>query len=180
METELKKVWVTMEPITEGEKIGWSAPTGFHLTEPENWCCQYTVVDPEEFIAHMRRYSRLPKHALSREEYELLCSENGVELCNDDDLDNSGMEYGDFGMSHYHTDPANRKTGIAYTIHQLRYRSLKDEFKRRKEMAPKPVRVPDYPEGLKLGCGCVVYSKMGIMQASMGTSCPDCYDRMSD
>lgn len=39
---------------------------------------------------------------------------------------------------------------------------------------------PDYPQGRKLACGHTVYYKCEVMSASMGTSCPNCYDRMSD
>lgn len=39
---------------------------------------------------------------------------------------------------------------------------------------------PDYPQGRKLDCGCTVYQQSDVMNASMGTSCQDCYDRMSD
>lgn len=38
----------------------------------------------------------------------------------------------------------------------------------------------DYPDGRRLDCGHVVYNKHEVMAASLGTSCPDCYDRMSD
>lgn len=49
-------------------------------------------------------------------------------------------------------------------------------------MAPQPKaeRQPDYPEGRKLDCGHTVYWKREVMNASRGTACPDCYDRMSD
>jgi hypothetical protein len=43
-----------------------------------------------------------------------------------------------------------------------------------------PRKAPDYPNGRKLSCGCTVYYKIDVMHASLGTSCPDCYDRMSD
>ena len=47
--------------------------------------------------------------------------------------------------------------------------------------APAPrVRLDDYPEGRKLACGCVVYSQHEVMSASLGSSCGQCYDRMSD
>lgn len=35
-------------------------------------------------------------------------------------------------------------------------------------------------EGWELDCGCVVHHYSHIMNASMGTSCTDCYDRMSN
>jgi hypothetical protein len=40
-------------------------------------------------------------------------------------------------------------------------------------------RSPDYPNGRKLSCGHTVYWKSDVMSASLGSSCPDCYDRMS-
>jgi len=39
---------------------------------------------------------------------------------------------------------------------------------------------PDYPQGRRLSCGHMVYYADEVMSASMGTSCLDCYDRMSD
>ena len=38
----------------------------------------------------------------------------------------------------------------------------------------------DYPQGRKLACGCTVFYAAHVMNASLGTSCQDCYDRMSD
>lgn len=38
----------------------------------------------------------------------------------------------------------------------------------------------DYPNGRKLDCGCTVYYQSEVMSASMGTSCQNCYDRMSN
>jgi hypothetical protein len=35
-------------------------------------------------------------------------------------------------------------------------------------------------EGWRLDCGCQVYSRSRIMDTSSGTSCPRCYDRMSN
>jgi len=46
--------------------------------------------------------------------------------------------------------------------------------------APVPVRSnPDYLNGRVLDCGCTVYFKSDVMNANNGTSCPNCYDRMS-
>lgn len=42
------------------------------------------------------------------------------------------------------------------------------------------MRVPDYPAGRKLTCGHVIYYRSHAMSASLGTVCPDCYDRYSD
>lgn len=38
----------------------------------------------------------------------------------------------------------------------------------------------DYPNGRRLDCGCVVYYRSHVMNASIGTACADCYDEMSD
>ena len=40
-------------------------------------------------------------------------------------------------------------------------------------------RKHDYPTGRTLDCGCIVYDAREVMNASLGTSCADCYDRMS-
>jgi len=37
----------------------------------------------------------------------------------------------------------------------------------------------DYPTGRVLDCGCTVYDAIEVMNASLGTACADCYDRMS-
>lgn len=41
-------------------------------------------------------------------------------------------------------------------------------------------RAPDYPGGRKLACGHTVYYARDVMTTGRGTSCPGCYDRMSD
>lgn len=44
----------------------------------------------------------------------------------------------------------------------------------------KPAHKYDYPDGRELDCGCTVYFSHEVMSASLGTSCQNCYDRMSD
>jgi hypothetical protein len=48
------------------------------------------------------------------------------------------------------------------------------------EFKANKIAARDYPEGKKLDCGCVVFFKEHIMGANFGSSCCDCYDRMSD
>lgn len=43
-----------------------------------------------------------------------------------------------------------------------------------------PRRAPDYPNGRRLDCGCVVHYSTQVMRANMGSSCCGCYDRMAD
>jgi hypothetical protein len=48
------------------------------------------------------------------------------------------------------------------------------------ELMRKHTPQPDYPNGRRLDCGCVVYYRSHVMNASIGTACADCYDEMSD
>ena len=48
------------------------------------------------------------------------------------------------------------------------------------ERAAAQIAARDYPEGCKLNCGHIVYYKGNVMIASRGSSCADCYDRMSE
>lgn len=66
-------------------------------------------------------------------------------------------------------------TGKALSYGTDWYEQIRDADARRK---PKP-RPRDYPNGRRLDCGCTVYYQVGIMNASMGSSCEGCYDRMS-
>jgi len=45
--------------------------------------------------------------------------------------------------------------------------------------SPKPAIRHDYPTGRTLDCGCTVYDKHEVMNASTGSACESCYDRMS-
>ena len=118
-------VWTTMEKTTEGRFV----ESGYHTTEPEKWYRCFTVEDPQEFIEHMRRFNSIPKKPLSRTEYEKVCQDFDVSPAEDQDLKIYGTTLTTLGTSnyHYHTDPANRQSGIENTIHGLRYRELQKE-----------------------------------------------------
>ena len=63
----------------------------------------------------------------------------------------------------------------------LRYDTEWYAYIRDADAQPKPrPTVQDYPQGRKLNCGHTVYMASHVMSASRGSSCPDCYDRMSD
>jgi hypothetical protein len=125
MMNNLKKVWVTMEPCKD--RPGWCSPTGYHLTEPLKWYTCYQVPDPIEFIAHMRMIDDLPTGPIfCRMKYETLCRDNDITPLPDECLRNSyDQESWDFKMSHYHTDPRNRKKGLAIKLHRKRYLAIK-------------------------------------------------------
>lgn len=48
------------------------------------------------------------------------------------------------------------------------------------ERRAKAEAAKDWPDGRKLSCGHVIYYKSQVMSASLGSSCSECYDRMSD
>ena len=45
--------------------------------------------------------------------------------------------------------------------------------------SPKPAVHQDYRTGRILDCGCTVYNSHEVMNASLGTACASCYDRLS-
>lgn len=118
-------VWTTMEKTGDGRYV----ESGFHRTEPEKWYRVFTVTDPEEFIAHMRRFQSIPRKALSREAYVELCREFGVAPASEDDLELYGTTLRSSSTTSYlnHTEPENREFAIADAIHKLRYRSIRKE-----------------------------------------------------
>ncbi len=56
-------------------------------------------------------------------------------------------------------------------------RNDRDDWYSNCRYAPEPVR-PQMPEMVKCSCGCTV-PRSSVMNASLGTSCPECYDNMS-
>ena len=117
-------VWMVMEPLAD--KPGWYGPT-YRTEEPDSWNTKYSVPDPESFADHMARYDAIPRVALTREQYEALCNEWGVEPVSDAEMGQYGDNHGDYGMSHYHTVPQNRLTGVAATLCQRRWWAVRDE-----------------------------------------------------
>ena len=68
------------------------------------------------------------------------------------------------------------------TIEQARaYRALYIEWKKREDSKKKtePEKPKEKIELVKCTCGHSIRKSL-IMNANLGTSCPDCYDRMSD
>jgi len=63
---------------------------------------------------------------------------------------------------------------------EIRYRA--DDWYPYIRLTPPPRRPRriDYPDGRQLDCGCTVEMAHEVMSSSRGTSCPNCYDRMSD
>jgi hypothetical protein len=117
-------------------------------------------------------------YALSRSEYEQACADNNTEIMTDVECDSYGVKYGEFAPRLTQDDEIESNINF-YKKMQLancRSRGIEQE---KKEQKPEPKKL-DYPNGRKLACGCTVYNQSEVMSASRGTSCPDCYDRMSD
>lgn len=115
--------------------------------------------------------------ALDRETYEKLGSELHINTMSDADVDSYGVRYGEFRL-----DVPGVRSGtplarmLEIDLAHLRMRGIDQE----RAAQPKPAPKLDYPQGRKLDCGHTVYHQSEVMSASLGTSCPDCYDRMSD
>ncbi len=58
---------------------------------------------------------------------------------------------------------------------QIPASTMEDELEAAR-LQPRPA--PDYPDGRKLRCGCIIYHRHEEMTASLGSSCFNCYDRM--
>ncbi len=130
-------------------------------------------MDNAEFYTKYAEF--VPRDNLSREQYEQHCTRASIP-CHDDAKIRSmsyGLHYGDFTPPSYTVEYAI-EMGLA--LHRIL--TLEAEDKATRATRPKPQ--PDYPEGRKLDCGCIVNWKREVMHASMGTSCQNCYDRMSD
>ena len=126
-----------------GTEVYYSVDKGWTTKEPERWDYAYNIPDnPENFISHMEKYFSIPAGPYDRETYEKVCTEFEVEPIADGDFHPYGMEYGNFGMAHYHVNPENRHSGISNTIHQQRFFGIQKE--KSTEEIKKPVTVMNY------------------------------------
>ena len=87
-----------------------------------------------------------------------------------------GIAYYDPYVAGYTAPECKRQMQIIGTELNPRLAAIKAM----RDAQPKVRRNHDYPDGRVLDCGCVVYDAGQVMTTSRGTSCPYCYDRMSD
>lgn len=127
----------------------------------------------------MDAISNVPS-SLNRAEYEAACKSAKVSPLSDSECDSYGVRYGDFvpWLDKGENGGYPPETCVQMALARRRLRAIDEE--REAARAAQPAPQPDYPNGRKLDCGHVVYWKSEVMSASRGTSCPDCYDRMSD
>lgn len=141
--------------------------------EAATWCEMWNA-----HSAALRPLRELPVE-LSRAEYEAACAHFGAEVLLDAQCDSYTVKYGEFHPWLEKGQPAGYtpEYAVKMALAKGRMRAIQSERAQR----PKPPRPePDYPDGRLLDCGHVVYWANNVMSASNGSSCLDCYDRMSD
>lgn len=144
-----------------GTGSGWSRP--YDTRE-----AAIAVFEAEERAG---RHNRSFFGPIDRETYERLCQATGVDAIPDGEIsDNYGIRYGDFSMSHYSEETRDR-------MHLARRRqsALEDEAKARRAQQP----ATSAPIISCPNCGRETY-RSNLMNASLGTACPECYDDLSD
>lgn len=121
----------------------------------------------DECVEFVKKLVSLPD-TLTRDDYISACDLFAISALSDSDISSDERryfnKYGDFDIFQ-----------ISERLCQMRFNSIESESKPVESESIEPVEV-----GLVIAdCGhrC---SKNVIMSASMGTSCPNCYDRMSD
>lgn len=119
----------------------------------------------DECIAHIEKLVSLPESVLSRKEYIEACELFNVDIECDEHINSNERAYsnrfGDFDFFQ-----------ISEILRQMRYRSIQEDKK------PAPIELEDKIIVIA-DCGHKC-NKTAIMFASLGTACPDCYDKMSD
>jgi len=106
--------------------------------------------------------------ALTRAEYESACNDLGAEILPDSKCDSYGVHYGVFFPPEYSIE-----TCAAMTLADKRRVGIKNEQREAaKARPPRPVEPM-----VRCDCGhkCL---RSQAMSAALGSSCPDCYDRM--
>ena len=106
--------------------------------------------------------------ALTRSEYESACNDLGAEILPDSECDSYGVHYGVFFPPEYPIEKC-----AAMTLADKRRVGIKNEQREAaKARPPRPVEPM-----VRCDCGHKC-PRSQTMSAAMGTSCPDCYDRM--
>ena len=105
---------------------------------------------------------------MKRAEYETACTAKGIQAVSD-----AAWERWDY----YAAGGSKEDRELHWTRQQSFFgEQHESEAKAETKVEPKAVVAE---EMVKCSCGCTV-ARSEVMYASMGTSCPDCYDSMSD
>ena len=131
-----------------------------------------TAAQAEAWESNLKAFwaAEVPK-ILSQDEYLKLCQKHDVPAM---DIVKSayGIEYAEIQPSQ------GWKKMLQYALAYARL--MTDQAERKAAIVRQPVLVDDYPNGRKLDCGHTIYNQVEVMSASLGSSCTDCYDRMSN
>lgn len=120
----------------------------------------------DEYFAAMRPVYDLPD-TLSRTEYVAACEALGQSPLDDEQCDSYGVRYGEYEVPQYPTG-----TCVQMALAKRRLAGIEAERAALPKPTPKAVRY------IRCDCGHEVPEGQ-VMSASLGTSCVDCYDRMS-
>ena len=116
--------------------------------------------------AARNQLSQMPR-AMSRPEYEDACATMGVKAMPDTECNGYGVHYGQFAPPEY---PVAHCVTMAMAARRLAGMKVERAARPGSERAP--------VETVRCNCGHSVPRNL-VMSANCGTSCPDCYDRMS-
>jgi hypothetical protein len=136
----------------------------YSTTNTKGWICSYPV-DESQVIEWMENSPFVTP--MSREEYLDACTKYGIDPVEDSELGTYGDQYGNYEKFYGFK---NQKSHLTSVLRQSRWFGIKK--------SPQPKK-PLLVELVKCKCGHSVPSNI-VMNASMGTSCPDCYDSMSN
>ena len=108
----------------------------------------------------------------NRADYDRVCGELGIIALTDSEISEKSyfLHYGEFGHAWTDTWARDQRVGHLAAVEYL----LASEKTEKENRKPSPA-----PEMRKCSCGHTVPVSQ-VMNASMGSSCPDCYDRMSE
>ena len=155
---------------------GWYKTTGRCMFKTEEEATVYCDMW-NRHIAAIDALRELP-FELSRDAYEAACIQFGYTPLSDAECDGYGVKYGEFNPWMQDGKAAGYTPEYAQEMALAKRRMWAIEAERAK-LPPRPPRQPAYPNGRRLDCGHTVYDGE-VMSTSSGSSCPDCYDRMSD
>lgn len=124
-------------------------------------------------IRYVARHETMPVQ-MERDAYEAACAAAGQEPMTDDEIRKASyaIQYGEFTL---HGDPTGHQIIRMRLAARRRNQMVADQKARRAAAA---AAAPPVEYVVCQGCGTEVPKRL-MMSASMGTVCPDCYDRWS-
>jgi hypothetical protein len=144
---------------------GWTFPTEVQAQEfCQLWNQHWGAMAPLDTMP--------PK--MDRAEYEAACIQLGAEILPDEKCDSYGVRYGEFGpwSGGYRAEKYTPEFCVKMALALRRLYGIEAGRK----AIQKPLVIPEIVE---CDCGHMV-SRVLVMSASRGSSCPDCYDEMSN